>query len=50
MQNHLFTILSLFSILFGIGVAMYQPILGFGIIVAVLIAAVVLLVYRLMRL
>ena len=50
MQNHLFTILSLFAILFGIGVATYVPVLGFGIIVAVFIAAVCLLVYRVMRL
>jgi hypothetical protein len=49
MQNHLFTILSLFAILFGIGVATYVPALGFGIIVAVFIAAVCLLVYRVMR-
>ncbi len=50
MQNHLFTILSLFAILFGIGVATYVPALGFGIIVAVFIAAVCLLAYRVMRL
>lgn len=50
MQNHLFTILSLFAILFGIGMATYSPVLGFGIIVAVFISAVALLVYRVMRL
>ena len=43
-------VLAVFAILFGIGVATYSPVLGFGIIVAVFIAAVVLLVYRLMRL
>jgi hypothetical protein len=50
MQNHLFTILSLFAILFGIGVAMYLPVLGFSIIIGVLIAAIAVLIYRLMRL
>lgn len=50
MQNHLFTILSIFAILFGIGIATYSPVMGFGVIAAVFIAAVALLVYRLMRL
>lgn len=50
MENHIFTILAVFAILFGIAISLHAPSLGLTIIGGVLVGGILLLIWRVMRL